>query len=297
MAKKDAERANLMNRVMELYRGKPPSEMFTAVGFANQMDTDDLRDLLNMVSDTGPIDYNAKYAGKPVSHWLGKSVEQIHRELGDSDKTSAVVEGLRSMNLQVPGVTPVMTTADIAEDRQRTTYLGPRRPLGPQEGEELPETQDGGELEVAEYAEPRFGNDQIPFSKLRGQPDDELRKNPGIGTNAIVEIRRLEMESAQREAEQSRTDQGREEMQEAIQRANENESDFTAAGSGVVGGPGAGVATDYAEPETARQGTRGGGGGRKGGRGGNAPQNQPERGGTQNGGSSESPAGSGATGG
>lgn len=294
MAKKqDSERVGLMRRVAEIYRGRPAHEVFMATAFANNMDNDQLRQLLDSVSPSGEMDFNRQLAGRPVHHWLGKSAQQIHNETQDADKTDEVIAGITEMGGHVANVQPVITDADRANERMFSRYLGPRRPI-PVDPEKLPDTQDGGELEPAESPEPTFGNDRIPFSELRGKTNEQLREIPGIGSQAIERIRQLEMEAARQENERWLNEQGREQATTDVELANESTSNPELAGGGAVNAPAdpsAPVGLAYAPTATGRgrAGGRKGGsrqGGAEGGEGEKPPQNAPQ----------QQEAGSGATG-
>lgn len=206
-----AQRRDIDPRVLSVAAGRPPHERFIIIGMAYAMPPDMLNVALNESNPGGP-DFTEVVADRPLHWWLGKSREQIQRETSDTEKTDAVVAAMEKRGMQVTAQPVGRDQAEITEDRQRAPVTLPRRPEPARPEDERP-------APGPTTTEPTFGNDQIPFSELRGLSDEELRANEGIGDAAILEIRRLEGEALRRDMDAANGPQAQADRNEAIRRA------------------------------------------------------------------------------
>lgn len=183
-------------RVRNLMQGQTPAMRFILAGLVLSMGAEQSRALLDAIEPNAVGDLNTRIeaTGKPLHHYLGKTREQIQRELdGDDEKVDAVVQALRDSGRPLPedveaqplpetmtgvGSPRVGSPGDDAEAQRldEAARAGGGRPIG---------------NEGMATREPTFGRDQIPFSELSALSDAELRQVEGIDDAQIAEINRL----------------------------------------------------------------------------------------------------------
>jgi hypothetical protein len=219
-------------RMRNLVAGRTPYEQFMLAAQVSNMEPEQAKALLDFVRPAG-IDYTREVGGRALSWWLGKSRDQIAREV-PADKLDSLIGDLTEAGINVPDTLPERTAADIAEDRSRSNVIIPRRPMPRDEGAELPKRSADSEDDDPPVLDETFGENQTPFSQLRGKTEQELR-DAGIGTAGIRRIRELEVQAMEREDQASRLERARAAEDEAERLAAENPANPAAAA--VVGAP------------------------------------------------------------
>lgn len=162
-------------RVSALALNRAPYERFIILMFGVMASPEVLNAVLAEIVPQG-IDYTREAEGKSLHHWLGKSRDQIAKELdGDKAKVENVVDAL----------------AEVGVDVQNGEKKSVRR-KSKRESEGEGERPARGENRPARRAEqePSFGNDQIPLSELP-ESDEDILKIPGIGEATLAEIKKL----------------------------------------------------------------------------------------------------------
>lgn len=228
------QRNNPLNpRVRGLMAGRPVHERFIIAGLSAIMGPEVLNVILNDVRPAAP-DLSRVVQGQRLHWWVGKSREQIKRELPDDANVDEVIAALMEAGYeQVPEQPIVRDPAELADDRSRSALVLPRIPTAPP-GPDAPRPQRAADSveqpAPAPVTEPTFGDEQLAFSEVRGMSDSELRQIPGVSTNAIREIRRLELQYADREAAAMRNETAVKERNEALRLASQSETNPAAAG-------------------------------------------------------------------
>lgn len=148
------------------------AEKLVLVLVSRDMSDDDIDEAINLIDPTGPnLSLPAGETGMQLSHFLGKSPEEIRRECdasGHPDDADGIISDLENAGYD-------FTEKPKPEPEEET-----RAPVKLRN----------------ESMEPVFGDDDYPLSELAGKSDDELLAIKGIGRATVNKIREAEAERA-----------------------------------------------------------------------------------------------------
>lgn len=176
-------------RIINLARGRAPFDRFMIFAFAMNMPPEAIDAVFGELDPQG-VDFARQVEGKPLMHWLGKSREQIGKEMDNDDERieNVLAQFQNSPHGQYAGEENVgRTQGEITEHRQNIGNAGPIAPPL--------------KFLDAENNEPVFGKDQIPVSELFGKTDADLLEIEGIGKKTVNRIRELQAVKEQQASE------------------------------------------------------------------------------------------------
>jgi hypothetical protein len=222
--KSGEDRERLDPRIRALLVGRPPAERFMLAMAARELPPEIVTDIFTdagIASGTA-ANLDETVAGEPFHNWLGKTEDDLRREIGakhaaeggDADgpevdaKVDEIAQAFAAREMELPGAAVEPTAANVAEARAVAAgghgrQLGRSgvnpatgRPASPfvnlddagQPAGDAPDPRKQG------TQEPVFGKEQIPLSELAGQSDDELLAIEGIGKKTVEEIRKAQAE-------------------------------------------------------------------------------------------------------
>jgi hypothetical protein len=209
-----AEDLEVDPRVRTLVIGGSPRDRFIIVALSLAMPKDVLDRVLSEAGIAGgsPTELTADVAGKPFHHWMGKTREDVERELTDNPPAVPEGEDEVAVDEHVDAIEQAFTDRGLKlftqdevrkQAEQESTEPPPTIPVPPANappgnagGSAPPAVDDAGKPAVATpnandqgSQEPTYGEDQVPLSEAAGMTDDQLLSLTGIGPATVTKIR------------------------------------------------------------------------------------------------------------
>jgi hypothetical protein len=153
-------------KISGLSRNTTALSLFIAIGLAHLLG-DKLDQVLDEVEGRGQ-DPNETVGGKPFTHWIGKSEEQIDSEAGE----------------QAGDVWAAFERRGLKRDAKVSTHGKPK-------SDDENENDKGGT--------PKFGDILGPELSARGLDDDALLKLPNFGRATLKKFRAWQSDEAKKE--------------------------------------------------------------------------------------------------